>query len=413
MKGIAVASNERGFALVVSMLILLVMTLLGLVLMSSVVLNRSLAGNDQRMRQSLDIAEAGVGEALGRIAHQETQMDASQPADVCQVFNTAIGSVPALGADSVGLATGQAVGSYLNYTTATRSPDALTIGWKKDPTGTIVMRYDPSNTPHVNALSGSPIYQITATGRVGTTRRSVVTEVIQRPYNVSVLGALVANVPVDVLGNSVICGYNHSINTPENDGKKGRINPAPIPPNDPDYCGDNELGFGDKPGIWGSQTVNPGGTFFGYGNPAWLTNQSGFPTGPWDALGLSQSDFWSFVGAPVSVPSNWKGISYVDNNSVTQDHSASLNVQGISGEGFLYVDGDLKISSSFSYVGLVYVEGDLTISGNAWILGGMIVNGNSHIKANGGMTILYSADAITQSISKYGGQFVTLSWREQ
>ena len=38
------ASRERGFALVVAMLVLLVMTLLGVVLMASVILNRSLAG---------------------------------------------------------------------------------------------------------------------------------------------------------------------------------------------------------------------------------------------------------------------------------------------------------------------------------------------------------------------------------
>src|SRR5947208_13743929 len=116
MNGVVVQSNERGFALVVSMLILLVMTLLGLVLMSGAVLNRSLAGNDQRMRQSLNIAEAGVGEAMSRIAHQETAMDPATPTDVCQVFNTVAGSVPVLGADSTALATGQAVGTYLNYT---------------------------------------------------------------------------------------------------------------------------------------------------------------------------------------------------------------------------------------------------------------------------------------------------------
>jgi hypothetical protein len=29
------------------------------------------------------------------------------------------------------------------------------------------------------------------------------------------------------------------------------------------------------------------------------------------------------------------------------------------------------------------------------------------------MTVLYSADTITQQLTKYGSQFVTLSWREQ
>ena len=79
----------------------------------------------------------------------------------------------------------------------------------------------------------------------------------------------------------------------------------------------------------------------------------------------------------------------------------------------LYVDGDLTCNAGFTYRGLLYVEGDLKINGQAWVLGGVIVRGKTTLKANGGMTILYSADAITQALSKYGGQFVTLSWREK
>src|SRR5262245_14390862 len=173
--------NERGIALVISMLILLVMSLLGLVLMAGASLNRGLAGNDQRMRQSLNLAEAGVGEALARIRNQETLMDPTDPNDVCQVFNTIPGSVPALGADSIGLATGQPVGSYLNYTSAARGPEVLTIEWKKNTAGTAVMRYDPTKNPKIQTLTGSPIYTVTSTGRVNNAKRTVVTEVMAKP----------------------------------------------------------------------------------------------------------------------------------------------------------------------------------------------------------------------------------------
>src|SRR5262245_13565099 len=169
--------DERGIALVLSMLILLVMSLLGLVLMAGAVMNRSLAGSDQRMRQTLNLAEAGVGEAEARIARQDTKMDPADPNDVCQIFNTPVGTVPVLGADSSALATGQPVGSYLNYSTAGRGPDVLTIAWKKNPAGTAVMRYDPTHTPALNDVSGSPVYTITSTGRVGQARRTVVADV--------------------------------------------------------------------------------------------------------------------------------------------------------------------------------------------------------------------------------------------
>ena len=412
MNGAEVQTNERGFALVVSMLILLVMTLLGLVLMSSVVLNRSLAGNDQRMRQSLNISEAGVGEAMARIRNQETLMDPAVPANVCQVFNTVVGSVPALGADSVGLATGQTAGSYLNYTTATRGPDVLTIAWKKDPTGTKVMRYDDTRNPAVNAVSGLPIYTITSTGRVGTTRRSVVADVIQKPFSANVRGALSADVPIDFVGNAFICGFNHSADTPYNDGDNGRLLTVPSP--DPHRCLDNETGSDDLPGAWSTGAITGGGASGATGSPsAFMASQTGFYAGPWVAFGMSQAEYFAWIGAPTTSPPNWNGIRYYDNNTITQDQSASLALHSVDGEGYLYVDGDLHVNAGFHYKGLIFVEGDLDINGQAWVLGGIIVKGKTTTRVNGGMTVLYSGDAITQTITKYGGQFVTLSWREQ
>jgi type IV pilus assembly protein PilX len=411
--------NERGIALVISMLILLVMTLLGLVLMAGASLNRGLAGNDQRMRQSLNIAEAGVGEAEARIGNQETLMDPADPNDACLVFNTIAGSVPVVGADTIALATGQPVGSYLNYTTATRTPDVLLIGWKKNAAGTQVMRYDAARNPAVQTLSGTPIYTITATGRVGQARRTIVTEVMQRPYIVNAMGAFTANIPIEDLGNAVVCGYDHLASTPINDGIKGRDNPAPIPPNDPKYCHDNESGIAanDRPGVWCGDAIAPGGGSQNFGNPPLLGGQgkNNFYTGPWDALGMSQADWWAFVGAPrdPSTVSDWNGILHLDNNTVTQDGSCQVGPSGVDGEGLLYIDGDLHLNSNFTYKGFIYVEGDIDVNGNAWILGGIVARGKTKIKINGAMTVLYSGDAITQQLTKYGSQFVTLSWREQ
>jgi len=409
--------DERGIALVISMLILLVMSLLGLVLMAGASMNRSLAGNDQRMRQSLNVAEAGIGEAEARISNQDTQMDPADPNDVCQIFNTPAGTVPVPGADTIALATGQPAGSYLNYSTAWAGPNVLTIAWKKNPAGTAVMRYDPTHAPTMNDVSGSPVYTITSTGRVGQARRTVVADVIQKPYQVLAKGALVAAVPIDDLGNAVICGYNHNSNTPYDDGRSGRENSPVIPPNDPNYCHDNELVGGALSGVWSTDGITNGGNAEAFGNPDYTQNQgqAAFYTGPWDCFGMSQAEFWGFVGAPRAPGSitDWNGLYHVDNNAVTRDQSCSLNPSGIDGEGFLYVDGDLHLNSNFHYKGFIYVEGDFDINGNAWVLGGIVVQGKTNIKSNGGMTLLYSEDAITQMLSKYGGQFVTLNWREK
>src|SRR5207249_1008959 len=136
--------------------------------------------------------------------------------------------------------------------------------------------------------------------------------------------------------------------------------------------------------------------------------QVGFYSGPWDALGMSQSDFWGFVGAPVDVAgkTTLNGLYNVDNDAVTENSSASLALHNVDGEGLLYIDGDLHLNSGFHYRGLIYVEGNFDINGQAWVLGGIIVKGSTSITSNGGMTLLFSSETIKQELTKYGGQFV-------
>jgi type IV pilus assembly protein PilX len=410
MKGIGNHRSERGIALVMALLVLLVLSIVGLVLISGATLDRGVAGNDQRSRQALNIAESGVGEAIARIRNLETGMSESNPNAVCQVFNTYAGSVPALGTDSLGLATAQPAGTFQEYTTASRSPDVLTIRWKKNAAGTKVMRYDSSRNPAINDQAGLPIYVVESTGRIGSARRTVVSEVIQKPFVANCRAALAAAVPIDFAGNAYTCGYNHAYSTPYDDGKNGRNSG---PGGGPYDCIDNEVS-NPLPGAWSTGSISGVGISAVSGSPVNTSqNQTGFYAGPWEAFGVSQSEWWSWIGSPTMTPSSYNGILNIDNNTTTQDQSATYALHSVDGEGLLYVDGSLRLNAGFHWRGLVYVEGDFDINGQAWVLGGVIVRGQTLIRANGGMTILYSSEAITQSLAKYGGQFVTLSWREK
>jgi hypothetical protein len=214
----------------------------------------------------------------------------------------------------------------------------------------------------------------------------------------------------------VVCGFNHRADTPPWTGEDGRFNP---PANNPCHGGggkpDYETGVGDLYGSWTSGgTINGGGAFQNGSPSANVSNQVGFYTGPWDALGVGQADFYSWVGAPkTDVPTNLNAITYLDNDNTGQNQSGAWGIHGVTGEGLLYVDGDVTLNSTFVYKGLVYIEGDLKLNGQAWILGGLIVRGKADVTMNGGATVLYSSEAILLALSKYGGQFVTLSWREK
>jgi len=393
--------GERGVALVMALLVLLVVSLLATTLMMSVNVETKVSSLSVREVQALNIAEAGIAEAVARIRTGEIPTN-SNPRQVAQIFNTIPGSVPVLGTDSVALATRQPDGAWLPYTSAGKTDSVLTVTYKTDPSRTVIYRYDPGKNPAVQTVSGFPIFVVTSTGRQGGVSRRVVTEIIQRPVNINVKAAFAADKGIDFSGDSEICGFNHRMDTPA--GTRGR------PP-----CDSWEIASGHIPGSWSTGTITSDGSSSQYGSPMPNDpNQTGFYSGPWDALTMTQADFFSWIGAPVATePVNPKGVYYIDNNSVSQDASGDFKYSGGTGEGMLYVDGDLAINGNFIYRGLIYVEGDLQVNGTAWILGSLIVKGNSRVKiANGYCTVLYSEETIAQTIARHGGQFVTLSWRE-
>jgi hypothetical protein len=296
------------------------------------------------------------------------------------------------------------VGSYLPYSSAAKGSTVLKVQYKTR--GAQILKYDDAANPKENTATGNPIWVITATGRQGTASRSIYAEVTQETINIQVKGAVASNVPLDFKGNIIVCGHDHRADTPPQTG--------------PPTCNTLYLAATAHgsclPGAWGSSTVSvqkPGNML---GEPSTYSQNNGsasFYSGPWDAVGMSQVDFWSWVGpAQSGTPNPPNGIYYLDDNGVKQDKSGSWHWTGGNGEGFLYCDGDIKCNGGFCFKGLIYCEGDFDVNGNCWILGGLVAKGKTSIKSNGSAIILYSSEAIRQMLSKYGGNLRTIAWRE-
>jgi Tfp pilus assembly protein PilX len=394
----------------IALLSLLAVTILASGAMMSVNVTTKITGHELRSSQALNTAEAGVSEAISRIRSGEVPNN-GDPAMVAQIFLAAPGNLPTMGADTVAIATAQPAGRWLDYSTAAKSPDVLTVEYKTNSARTKIYRYDPAMSPAIQTTSGTPIYVIRATGRSGQDVRRVLTEVMLAPLNIDIKAAVTADVDVKFSGNAVACGYNHRRDTPNGSGDGGRGGNGGC--NEDPTVQEWEIGAGDRIGIWTTKDINGGGGSQSSGAPAEQEGQTGFYAGPWQALGMSQAHFYGWIGpAQSDEPGNLDGIVHLDDNTTKQDRSGAFWFHGGTGSGLLYVDGDLTINGGFTYRGLIYVEGDVKLNGHAWILGGLIVRGKTELKNNGGATTLYSYDAIQESLSRFGGKFVPLSWRE-
>ena len=131
--------NERGVALVSALIVLFTLSLLALALMITINTETKLAGHSVRNDQALNVAEAGVGEVCNRINVGDIALPTANPRAVAQVFLVPVGSVPVPATtDTTAMATSQAAGSWLNYSSAGKGPDVLTCEFKTDAARTAI-----------------------------------------------------------------------------------------------------------------------------------------------------------------------------------------------------------------------------------------------------------------------------------
>jgi len=395
--------NQRGMALIMTILVLTTLIFIVLSLVNSVSMNRRMASDDVTRSKALHYAEAGVAEALARIqAGLGPDPSAANAAErVVQIVLAA--SPPAAGADTTVLATGQPSGTWMPYSSETTGAGALTIEFLTDAARTKLYRYDKTQNPPLQFSSGSPVYRITSTGTVGTVSRRLVVQCQMGQGGASpvVPAAYMANCPMIATGGSAVNGYDHDIGMPAGGSEASY-----------------RVGSGDAIGGWSSTTVSTSGGGSYEGAPPTAEDQTGFPAGPWILFGMSPSAYWAWLGTPhASIPpSPMSDVTYLDDDGVQQNKSGSYSFTGShEGGGFLYVDGDLTLLAGSRWTGLIYVEGDCTVAAGAFVLGAVVVNGRTLARTSGSGTLCYCSEALRNIVppSSAGGKPVVIAWQEQ
>jgi hypothetical protein len=410
--------SEKGSVLVVTLLILFAVGVIGATLAMLSSMDLKISGNQRVTTQALDVAEAGLNEAIHRIALANPTnatiggwtgniaIGDPPPYDAdweTRLYLTSPGSAPGGSGNIVTTGTIQSPSQpYLQYSRTTGTNEVLTVRHKwedRDGDGVRdaneIVRYDSDKVPPENFTSGFPVEIVTVTGRSGPAERVIQAEVTKRKLTARTMGALYIDKAIRITGNPGICGYNHVLNTPV--GVK------------PNACSAWHEANGHLPGIatTGDVIDIQGGAADVEGDPTPTDSSS---TNPFyslaELLGLTQDELNQILANAdnTSVVNPLNGITYLTANALINSNTV--------GNGLVYCTGDLTINGSLDFKGLIYVEGDVKANGTVWCLGAIVVRGTTDYNTSAGNAgILYSADAI----SNYLGQYmpvIVLSWRE-
>jgi hypothetical protein len=423
--------NERGSGLVIAILTIVALFALGAALAFLTKTDVNISKHQTLHTEALYVAEAGVEEALHRMALTDPTnvsvnggtinaaiRDDSIPYDPnwrVRIFLTSPGMEPSPGSGETHTVTVQDAGTWLEYSSASDLPTALTIehkwkdldddGLRED--GEIVL-YDAGQYPPENFTTGPPVEVVTVTGRSATAEREILVEATKFPLNINARAALLCDRGVDVRGNVSICGHDHSINTPVYTMIPGCKNW--------EYCKPNRSQCVAAGCVYGVMTtgdeIDRRGTTDLAGHPAAedtsSTNQ--FYTLA-QFLGITQEELDVILSAAdYSAPGlvdPQEGVTYIEN-------AGGPDAKWLTGlgTGLLYATGTLEVGGNFTFKGLIYVEGDFKLAGDPWILGAVVVKGVSEYAFTGGNpAILFSSEAIAYYLQQHLG-YVKIGWKE-
>lgn len=418
------ANRECGAALLVVIMMLLVMGLLAAALIAMSSSDVRIAGYDRRGVQAQFAAEAGVHEAIRRMAlrpggtvtansitFDPAIADASSPFDPnweVRIYQPS-GMIPSSLNPSISYTpTVQEASGGINYFGDTVGFIRVNHKWRdrdgdNTPDADEVLLYDPNRIPPENFDSGFPINVVEVQGQRGESARRLRVEATRYPFSPNVLGAVTSDGRVLATGNINFCGYNHDPTTPVG------TQLGTMPPCSPNY--DEPSGHlpavtttGDAVATSGSSDLSgfPTVTDTSSANPFYSLAEALGVTDDVVSQVLADADYHSSRDAdPLD------GITFVNG-----DATGGETFNSVDGSGLLYVSGNLDVSGGFNWIGLIYVEGDFKITGDAWMLGAVMVRGQTtQAFSAGNATVLYSREAVRLALES-AFPYTVLSWKE-
>lgn len=384
--------EEKGTALVLSMLLLLIATLIGISALNTSTYEIRISANERASVQAFYAAEAGINEFIGRFRDGATNEiadnDPSNPH-----WKVLLAKYPGQGASRIGYVSG-------NPHSVPSLQNELDFG--------VEIRHKTDADDKVVNYAGIPIYILRSYGSTPDGGSKILeVELIKTP-NYDPTAALYSEMLVHIQGSSIYidgrdnCGTMNKAGiitttsgispitesgNPSIDGSPPRLTQASIP-------APTDLPL--------EEMLNylKGATHFTYG---FNENQ---------ALSGYSQDWGTPTGNSTGVPLTYTGpMNIVYFNMLG---TRTLKLTGDShGAGILLVEGNIEINGDFNWYGVILVTGAVTFSGNGQknVTGGILGGKNAVVETDGNANILYCS-AISKKLKDVIPPSKVIRWRE-
>ena len=355
--------GEKGFVLVLALLMLLVLTLIGVSGMSTTNFEALIAGNKRVSSKAFYVAEAGISEFMGRFRAGATgEFSDSSPTSPNWRLFLAINEQKAARA---GYSSGTAGHNFLP-SLQNELDFALEARHKLDADNNVVL------------LAGYPVYIVKSHGYTEEGGHKVIeVEVMKSPY-VEAPASLYSKSPVNLQGSST---YISGIDKCPVDGvannKAGIITTtptitqagSPTVEGDPDRVTNSPLNLPLEDMV----TYLKGDADFAY---KYATNQT--------LTGFS-NDWGTPAGTGTTEPLSYDGPMSIVYFDMKGDKTLTL-AGGSHGAGILLVNGNLELHGGFTWYGVIIVTGalDYTGGGQKNVTGGIMAGETTTVQLDVG-----------------------------
>jgi hypothetical protein len=386
--------EEKGIALVIGMLLLLIVTLIGISALNNSTYDLLISGNERASVQAFYVAEAGINEFMGRFRASATnQISDGDPLN--PAWKILLAKDPGKGATKIGY-----VSDNLNSIPSLQNQ--LDFG--------VEIEHKIDGTNQVVQYGGVPIYLLNSYGFTADGGNKVLEVELVKSPKYDPPSALYSEMSVHIQGSSIYINGNDGCGTTN---KPGIITTTTTTP--PITESGNPSINGSPPKV--TLTSNPSLMILpikemldylkGNANFKYSYNENQTLNGYSDSWGTPTS-------SDTTVPITYTGpmnIVYFNMNG-----DKTLKLTGDShGAGILLVEGNLEINGGFTWYGVILVTGavEYTGSGQKNLTGGIMVGENAIIGTNMGENagIIYCSE-VSDKLKEIVPPLKMTRWRE-